>query len=197
MEEILNLITQHDWYKIYKEYKPEEIINRLSFKQGMSLAYQMLINEQGDDDLREYSVKLFENIRQIYPDEWNSDWKNELLLGDAYYFIMNFDEQCKAYERSAKMIDPLPPALLVSLAGCYIQPGNPSNEAVLKAEKMLQEALKQEESVEAVIQMRSICKIKGDQKQFTFLSKLFEELEAKKAYIKNKLPEILKPEFKE
>ena len=66
----------------------------MSFKQGMLLAYQMLLYEQGDDDLREYSVKLFEAIRQIYPNEWNSDWKNELLLGDAYYFIMNWKFHC-------------------------------------------------------------------------------------------------------
>jgi hypothetical protein len=120
-----------------------------------------------------------------------------LLLGDANYFIMNFDEQFKAYERSAKMIYPLPPALLVSLAGCYLNPGNPSAEAIGEAEKMLREVLKQEESVEAVILMRSISRIRGDQKQFLYWSKMVEDLEKKKAYIKNKLPKILQQEFQE
>lgn len=183
--------------KIYKNYKLHDIINNLSFKQAMSLAYQMLINDQGDDDLREYSIKLFEAIRQIHQNDWNSDWKNELLLGDAYYFIMNFEEQLKAYERSAKMISPLPSALLVSLASCYLNPGNPTTKVIDTAEKMLQEVLKQEESVEAVILMRSIARIREDHEQFLFWDKKFENLEKKKAFIKNKLPEILKAEFQE
>ncbi len=196
MKDISNLIKEHQWYKIYQDYKPKEIAKELSFKQAMSLAYQMLLNEQRDDNLRDYSIKLFEAIRVSYSNEWNADWKNDLLLGDAYYFTMNFNERFRAYKRASEKINPLPPALLVSLAGCYLS-SEISSESIEEAEEMLKKALEQERSIEAVILMRSIYREKGDEKKFLYWNKVFEEVEKEGAYMKNKLPEVLKPEYKE
>lgn len=104
---------------------------------------------------------------------------------------MKYEEQCEAYKRASKRINPLPPAILVSLAGCYL-----SKDSTLisseEAEKLVRQALEQEESIEAVILIRGICKDKGDEKQFIHWNKVLEKLEKERAYMKNKWPEFLK-----
>lgn len=40
------------------------------------------------DDLFNFAVDLLPQIRPKYHKDWNSDWKNELFLGDICYFTI-------------------------------------------------------------------------------------------------------------
>lgn len=79
-------------HTIANEYKPHVLAKNLSFKEGMSLAYKILFNEERDDDLRDYATQLLEAIRQNYPKEWNEDWRNDIFLGDASSMTMKYAE---------------------------------------------------------------------------------------------------------
>lgn len=190
METLVNLIKNCQWSKIYKEYQPVEIARKLSFKEGISLAYKILFNDEGNDDLRDYAVNLIKEIKQIYPKEWDLDWRNDVFLGDACYLTMRYDERYKAYKNAFNKVHPLPSALLVAMAGCYLSPSPPIT--MQEAEELTQKALEKEKTVEAVTLIRGICKTKGDMIQFSYWDKILQELENQGSYIKDKWPNFLK-----
>lgn len=125
MNDLLNLIQNHQWFQISQKYQPKEIAKKLPFKKGMLLGYHLLLNEQMDDDLREFAVELINEIRKTFPEDWNRDWRNDIFLGDAFYLTMKYEERYESYKRAFDKISPAPPALLVSMAGCYTIPGFP------------------------------------------------------------------------
>lgn len=96
MNTILKLIEKKEWNRIYQEYSSKEVIESLTFKEGMLISYLMLFNEQMDDELSKFAVNLIEEIQKIYPNEWKKDWRNEVFLGDAYYFILKYEDRFNA-----------------------------------------------------------------------------------------------------
>jgi hypothetical protein len=158
MNNINELFINHNLEEIFQKYHPVEMVNNLSFKDGMLLAYRFLFNDKMDDHLREFAVKLFEECRQTYSKEWDEDWRNEVLLGDAYGLIMKYKERYTVCKRASEKFFPTPPAILVSLAGCYLLPD--STVHIDDAEKLVFEALKKEKSVEAATLIRGIYKTK-------------------------------------
>ncbi|MBA3603314.1 MAG: hypothetical protein H0W50_06675 [Parachlamydiaceae bacterium] len=161
----------------------------LSFEEAMLLACQLLLNDEMNEILREYGVSLIEQNRQVHPKEWGEDWRNEVFLGDAYYLMMKYDKQYEAYTRASTNLSPLPPALLVSLAGCYLS--SDSFLTIDDAEKLLLEALEKEETIEAVTLVRGIYKTKNDANKFSYWDKIFHELENSDAFMKDKWPKFL------
>lgn len=188
MNNISHLIFKSDWQTIANHYSPKSLAKGLSFKDGRLLAYKMLFNEERDDDLRDYATELLERIRQSYPKEWSEDWKNDVFLGDAFYMTMKYDERHEAYKRAyEKLIDP-PPALLISLASCYLSPGSPIT--LEQAENLAKKALEEEMSIEGVILLRGIYAEKKDQAKFDYWDKILKELEEKQIHAKDIWPDI-------
>lgn len=70
----------------------------MSFEENMRCAYQMLNDEEYDDDLYNFAVDLLQHIRKKYPQEWESDWRNDLFLGDACHFTMRCDGSVLSHE---------------------------------------------------------------------------------------------------
>jgi len=189
MNTISELFKAHKLKEISQNYKPNEIIKNLSFKDGMLLGYQLLLNDEMDDILREYAVNLIEENRQAHPKEWDEDWRNDIFLGDAYYLIMKYEERYEAYKRASKKVFPAPPALLVSLAGCYLLPGSPIT--LDKAERLVLEALGKEKTIEAATLIRGIYKTKGNIDKYYYWDEILQKLENENTYMKDKWPKFL------
>ena len=102
-----------------------EISKFLNFKEGITLAYLMLYNNEWDEKIQNYSVELLYAIRKNYPKEWDSSWKFDAFLGNACNITLRYAERYEAYKRASKKVKPIPPSLLVLLARCYISPGIP------------------------------------------------------------------------
>lgn len=126
IKQISNLILNKDWHTIATLYEPKSLAMSLSFKDGRSLAYNILFNDERDGSLRDYSTELLQEIRHVYPIEWSEDWKNDIFLGDACYMTMKNAERYEAYKRAYEKAVPPPPSLLIALASCYISPGSPA-----------------------------------------------------------------------
>ncbi len=65
------LFENHQWQKLANSYLPFELAKSLSFKNGLRLAYRLLYNDTWEEILKEYAVKLLNEIRKIYPKNWN------------------------------------------------------------------------------------------------------------------------------
>ncbi|MGA8165616.1 MAG: hypothetical protein WB791_11470 [Waddliaceae bacterium] len=193
MNPVLDLLKKNKLKEISQKYQPDEVLEFLSFKDGMILSCKLLLNEEMDDNLREYAVKLIEKYRQSYPKEWNENWRNDVFLGDAYHLIMKYDERYKAYKRALERTFPSPPALLVSLAGCYLLADSPIDSD--EAEKLLLDALEKEKSIEAVTLIRGIYKTKGNENKFAYWDKILQDLENENAYMKDKWPKFFDNEI--
>ncbi len=107
------------------QYQPKFLAKSLFFKEGRSLVYRMLFNDERDDSLRNYAVELLEEIRQAHFKQWMADWKNDVFLGDACYMAMKYDQRYQAYKRGYEKAALPPPSLLISIAGCYLSPEPP------------------------------------------------------------------------
>jgi hypothetical protein len=174
---------------IYRKVAPKAIVDRLSFRGSMLLAHQFLLNDEMDDDLRSYAVNLIEEIQRNFSKEWEKDWRNELFLGDAYHLLMQHKKRLEAYQRALKRTSSNPHAILVSISGCYLAPD--SSVTINQAENLLLEALKKEETIEAVTLLRGIYQTKGDSSNFSYWNDILKRLEENKVYIIDKWPDFL------
>lgn len=192
MQNLIDLIKQHNWILIYKNWDPEQIVDELLYEDSMRLAYQMLINKHAEENLMNFAVDLLQIIRKKYSQNWESDWRNDLFLGDACHITIRFPERYQAYKQASLKFNTLnlPPSLLVSLAGCYLAPDR-SPISIEEAERLTKVALEKEQSIEAVTLIRGICKTQGRENEFFYWSNILKELEKKKAYMKNEWPEWL------
>lgn len=192
MENLQKLIKEQNWLLITKNWNPKLIVEKLAYEECMCLAYRMLINEQADDNLMNFAVDLLQVIRKKNLQNWESDWRNDLFLGDACHITMRFNERYEAYKRAYLKFNPLnlPPTLLVSLARCYSAPGVPPI-SIEEAEKLARAAVEKEISTETVALIRGICKMQGKDKEFFYWNETLEELEKKGPHIRNEWPEWL------
>ncbi len=193
METLFDLIEKQNWIKIYKNWIPDQIVEKLSYEDSMCLAYQMLINKEGNEDFRNFAVDLLQIIRNRFQQNWRCDWRNDLFLGDACHITMRLTERYEAYKRASLMfntMDDLPPTLLVSLARCYSAPGNPPI-SIKEAEKFAKVAVNKERSIESVTILRGIYKTLKKEKEFSYWDHILDKLEKKKLYARNEWPAFL------
>jgi tetratricopeptide (TPR) repeat protein len=191
MDKIFYLIANNNWYGIAKQYEPKSLAKDLNFENGRLLAYNMLLNEERDDYLRDYATELLEGVRQAYPKEWSEDWKNDVFLGDAYYMTMKYNERYEAYIRAYEKAIPSPPSLLISIASCYLSPESPIT--LNEAENLVQRALKEEVSIEGVALIRGLYAEKKIQEKFEYWDKILKDVEKKQIHTQDSWPNIHPP----
>lgn len=190
IDKISDSIKKLDLHTIVRQYTPKVLADNLSFDEGRILAYKLSCNEELDNDLRYYATELLQELRQIYPNEWSADWKNDVFLGDACYLTMKEEERYEAYKRAYEKARPPPPSLLLSLAGCY-HSCKPTI-TVDEAEKLVLSALEQEMSLRGIVLLRGIYARKNDQVKFDYWDKIFREVEQKNLHSKDDTwPDIL------
>lgn len=186
MNFLYHQISQKNWHSINGLYTPIVLAKNLSFKEGMFLAYSMLLNEEREDDIRDFATELLQEIRLAHPTDWLSDWRNEIFLGDACYITMKYDERYEAYRRAYKQTNTPPPFLLISLASCYLSPSRPIT--IDEAENLAKYALKKELSIEGVVLLRGIYAEKEDKANFEYWDKMLKEVEEKQIHSQNEWP---------
>jgi len=188
-EEELNQLAEK-LIKNDEDEKAEKLANSLSFKEGIVLAYRMLYNLNDDKETQNEAISLLYAIRKLYPNEWNSSWKFDSLLGNACDYIGRDEERYEAYKQAAKKVNPIPPSLLVLLAKCY-SPFKTSQLSQEEAENYLKQALKIEKTIEGASLMRGICEEKKDLKEEAYWNNILDEAKEKKHHIHNVEPEFL------
>jgi hypothetical protein len=102
-----------------------EIVESFSFADGLSLAYKLLLNENWDQNLQEFSIKLLNKLRNVFPEIWNASWQYDALLGMACNITNKYEERYEAYKRAYDKAENPPPGLFIELARCCICPGSP------------------------------------------------------------------------
>lgn len=168
--------------KTYKKLKllsklttPKELSDKLSFKEGVLLAKNLLNNDEWDDELQGYSANFLEEIRRLHPNEWNSSWKFDAFLGYVYHIILKYDESFLAYKRAFEKVSPPPPQLLIAMARCCRAPGTPpitEDESI----ELVKQALSDKNYYEGVSLLRGLYKLKGNQKAQDYWEQLLENI---------------------
>ena len=123
--DISEYLTASAWRRLVQLHAPGELVQLLSFKDGLCTAYRMLCNEDWDEDLQEYAISFLYEIRRAYTKEWNSSWQYDALIGYACEIRYRYEERYEFYKRAFDKTVAPPPGLLVNLARCSICPGSP------------------------------------------------------------------------
>jgi tetratricopeptide (TPR) repeat protein len=172
-DDIIYLFNNKHLRQLANLYPPKEVIASLSFKDGLRLAYRLLYNKGWDEDLQEYAIKLFYEIREIYPNEWNASWEYDALLGLACYIRYKHEERYEAYQRAFDKAENPPPRLLIELARCCICPGPPPipyDQAI----NLVMTALKEAPYTDGIGVLRLLNSAKGDREQEAYWAKILE-----------------------
>jgi len=189
MNILLDAIEKKVWRQIWAQFTPEHAVRALSFRRAMGLAHSMLLNDERDDEIREYAVRLLQQIRDSYQEEWDADWRNDKFLGDACYLIVDYEGKYASYMRAYEKVEHAPASLLLALAGCDISPDVPS-VTLQEAEDLVKRALQEGVSPKAAILMKGICSQKNDAEGVKYWDKILQDIGEKSVPVKNDWPEF-------
>lgn len=186
MKNINFLFDQKKWEDIAM-YPPEEIIKNLGFMNGMLVAYKLLYNEDWNEDLQEFAVKLLFNIKEKYSHEWDLNWRFDALLGLACDITLKYEERFEAYKRACEKAVKPPPELLIELARCCYCPGKPPI-SYEKSIELLKQSIMEHPYKQAASLLKGIYASKKDAENEEYWSKKMEQ-------IKDENPPPLEPPF--
>lgn len=173
MNNIKYYFQNKKWDKI-ASYPTLEIVKNFSFKDSLRIAYMLLNNNEWEENLQEYAIKLLYEIRNFYNKEWESSWEYDALLGYACLVRYKHEERYEAYRRAFKKCTIPPPRLLIELARCCICPGTPPisyDEAI----DLIMKALKSGAYADGIGVLSNIYSIKGDEKNKKLCLKKLED----------------------
>lgn len=125
METIKSLCISKKWNELQANHTLESVANELTFKEGLILVYNLLYNDDWNEDFQIYAVNLLDILKKIYPYEWAANWRNEAFLGIANDIILKYDERFHAFKQAYKQSQSPPPELLIEFARCCYSPGTP------------------------------------------------------------------------
>lgn len=189
-EKLSELFKKREWNELVFSYNVRDLIDFFSFEDGLRLAYGLLYNDNWDESLQEYAVELLYQLRDKYPHDWNSSWRNDAFLGMACHITLKYDERYLAYKRAIEKAKSPPPELLIELARCFNSPGDPPlsrDEAI----SLLKQAIKESLYIEAIGLLCTIYWEKGDFKKENYWKNILKDLEEKNG----KHSPSIEPEF--
>lgn len=189
-EDISELFKQKKW-KEFIYYTPSKIVRALSYEEAFMTSYYTFSYDFRNESLQNLSIKILFAIREIYPERWNEDWKNEVFLGDLCVFNRQYDERYDAYLRAYNKASPPTSNLLIQLASCRSSPGVPpiSEE---EAKHLLQEAFKLEKSYEAAQALYWLYKDKENSGESIYWKNIAEEAKQNGWHTSEIIPDIIK-----
>lgn len=164
------------------DYTPLKLASLVGFDEGLRIAYDMLNNEEWDEDLQEYSTNFLEELRKINPEKWNSSWKFDALLGYGYHVILKYDERYAAYKRAFEKVYPPPPQLLIAMARCCWGPGSPpitEDEAI----SLVKQAMSKEIYYEGASLLIGLYKSRADVKEQAYWETILEKMKGKEVHL--------------
>lgn len=174
MKNIKILFNNKEWNEL-SFYPIQSIVRELDFKKAMIVAYQFLYNDDWDEVLQNFAVKLIYKIKDYYSSEWNSNWRNEAFLGLACDITLKYEERYNAYKKAFEKVHPPPPELLIELAGCCYCPGPPPisyEEAI----DLLKNSIIYHPYKQAAALLKSIYSSKKDEENENYWSKMIDQI---------------------
>lgn len=189
-DSISDLFQQKNW-KEFIYYTPSKIARALSYEEAFMTSYYAFFHDFKNEELQRFSIKLLFAIREVYPDRWNEDWKNEVFLGNLCEYNCQYDDRYDAYLRAYNKVSHPPANLLILLAHCNICPGVPpiSQE---ESEYLLKEAIKQEKSYEAAHALYWLYKDAENHQEANYWKAMAEEAKEKGWQTNSIIPDIIK-----
>jgi hypothetical protein len=174
MDKIKTLFDEMRIKDIASLYSPNDIIRNLNFKDCIILAYNLLYNENCEEDLQEFAVKILYCLREMYPNDWNSNWRYYALLGIACDITLKYDERYIAFKHAVEIASTPPPELLIELASCCYSPGKPPisyEESIV----LLKKSINIHPYKQAVALLKAIYSSKKDLENENFWNKILEK----------------------
>jgi hypothetical protein len=178
IEKINFLFKSCDWDSLFHLYTPIQIVKSLSFKDSLYTAYRLLYNDSWDEDIQDFAIKLFNEIRTHYSEAWNKSWEYEALLGLTYHITYRQDERYIAYKKAFEMVSHPPARLLIELARCCICPGPPPisyDDAI----ELIMEALKEAPYMDGIGLLCEIYSTKNNQEKENYWSEILKKSDKK------------------
>lgn len=171
----MNPLTYEELKQTSISHTPSNLLNEIKFEKTLEIARRMLINEEWDETLQEYSINLLEELKKKYCEKWNSNWKYDAFLGYAYDIVLNYDERYASYKRAFEKVSPPPPELLVAIAGCCWAPGKPpiTEEDSIS---LVKQAIKTTPYIEGVELLIGLYKSAGKVKEQQYWEKTLEKI---------------------
>jgi tetratricopeptide (TPR) repeat protein len=172
--EIFFLFENCHWENLANLYSPKTLVEFLSFKDGLRLAYRLLYNDNWNENLQEYAVKLLYEIRDVYREDWNNSWEYDAFLGTACYITRKYEERYEFYKRALEKTNNPPPGLLLEFARCCICPGPPPisyDDAIT----LVMIVLKKAPYTDAIGLLSHIYSLKDDKKNEEHWTRILEK----------------------
>lgn len=140
----------------------------------------MLFKDYFNDEQSEFGVNLLFALKKLKKDKWNSDWRNEALMGIAcdnnYRYEDRYYSFKKAYDLAKSIGEGDHPGLLINLARCHSAPG----PLVIPYDKCLElamRAIKDKLYPDAAWALTGIYSSMGDQESHRKWRAVAEQLE--------------------
>ena len=129
----------------------------------------MLFDDYFNSEQSEFGVKLLFTLKKLKKDRWDSDWRNEALLGVAcentYRYEERNDALRKAYELAKKTGESGHPGLLIILADCH----NSAEKGPISYDEsiaLIKKAMKDKVYKDGAWALSGIYSSKGDEEGF-------------------------------
>jgi len=191
MNSIVLAIKAKAWEKLI-QFSLSEIVQTVSFKEGVILAHDLLYNKNMDDEISEFAIDLLQELQLHYPGEWGASWKYDALLGNACNFLCRrYELKYKAYKRAVQKADPPPANLLALLASCYNSPGIPPITSE-ETERYALMAVEKKEIFSVAALLRDIYEERGEEEKACYWNSIYQKFEEAEKVIKI---HELEPEF--
>lgn len=184
MDNINNLIKNKDWLTLSKSYTPNYLSEILPLNDALLVSRLILENEDWNDNLQTYAIKMIKSLRSTHPVEWNRDWRHEAYLGYAYDLRgWDYEERFDAYKKAADRSNPPDPEVLMRLAMGWSSPGvykikMDESEAI----KLLENSMKEHPYIEGVSCLVDLYEKTLNREKQHYWSEVLKECEAKKMH---------------
>jgi hypothetical protein len=189
MNKFKDLISQIKWDILTTKYSPKEICLALNFSDTMHLVKHLAYDNFQNDDYQQFALNLILEAKEYFKQEWNSDWKNDVFLGDLYSFLCFYDKKYFYYKKAYdQLIDP-PAALLLRLRTCYSAPGTPPITEE-ESEFYLKKAAEKEITSETAVSLRTFYRKRNDLVQIQYWDQIYQKLEKENIHADSLEPDI-------
>lgn len=189
-DKIKTFIFQKDWHLLIERYSPKEICEVLNFSEAMHLANNLFYDNMQDDLIQQFALNLSFEIKSQFVDQWEEDWKNDVLLGHLCSILWRYEEQYIFYKKAYdKLIDP-PDSLLLLLADCNSTPGLHLIDDQTAQEYLIR-AIEKKMTYQAALKMRALYRHREDQKMEDQWNEIYQDLKFRNISTQTIIPDIL------
>lgn len=93
INKIKELLDKNDLELIFSNYSIEDICSCLNFNEAMYVVEYLFYDDIQNDEKQQYALKLLLKIKDRFSQEWESDWKNDVFLGNICEILWLYDER--------------------------------------------------------------------------------------------------------